>query len=659
SPTSARPLASPCAAPEQPRTRTLPPLVLPEMARLYGVRMPATVEDVVDEAIGDLFDHQRGSGGFGFWEDDPVVPWLSAYAMLAVETAAKKGYFVPKGARDSGIAYLRQVLDQTRIGDGADEGDEAQPADPEETGDAPRAAVAGGDVGPVGSEDKPKRAYATLAFVADVLASLGQADPGYLNRLFDARAHRPLFTQAVLLHAMALAHMPAAELDALVKEIEARVRVDGASAYVDEADTLYADFLDSPSRTTALALRALVAARPRDPLAPRLARGLLDHRVNGAWRSTQENVWALLALDDYRRAAEPGTPNFEARVFLRSAPVGAGGAGGRARAGRSPPRVGRAARASGHRRPAARGPRAHRLCARHERRESGPRSARAPRPGRRGAPSTRLRRLPRGRGDPPRAARRPGAHVHSARGPGALSFSVSGPRHDPGRLRRAPDARRVHVRARRPRENGGDPLHRRPGGAEGRPPHAEVVMRKPMFAFTKHQIVSLLTNGLGRLGGRRGIVSLLTNGLRVLAVPVAALALALVAVAVAVARTPLPSELREPVAAGSIVVADREGRPLREVRARDGTRARWVTLDGVPAVTRQAMLAAEDARFFAHPGVDVLALVRAAALDLWSRRIVSGGSTLTMQLARLVRPHPRTLRGKLGEMILALRIERS
>ena len=184
-------------------------------------------------------------------------------------------------------------------------------------------------------------------------------------------------------------------------------------------------------------------------------------------------------------------------------------------------------------------------------------------------------------------------------------------------------------------------------------------MRKPMFAFTKHQIVSLLTNGLGRLGGRRGIVSLLTNGLRVLAVPVAALALALVAVAVAVARTPLPSELREPVAAGSIVVADREGRPLREVRARDGTRARWVTLDGVPAVTRQAMLAAEDARFFAHPGVDVLALVRAAALDLWSRRIVSGGSTLTMQLARLVRPHPRTLRGKLGEMILALRIERS
>jgi uncharacterized protein YfaS (alpha-2-macroglobulin family) len=304
---------------EQLTSRILPLLVLPEMARLYGVRMPAKVDDVVDGGVGDLLAHQRGSGGFGYWDDDAVVPWLSAYAMLAVETAAKKGYFVPKGARDSGVAYLRQVLDQTRIGDGSDEGDEAQPSDPEESAGEPPAANAAGDVA---LEDRPKRAYATLVFVADVLASLGQADPGYLNRLFDARAHRPLFTQALLLHAMAIAHMPAAEIDALVREIKARVRADAASAYVDEADSLYADFLDSPSRTTALVLRALVAARTADVLAPRLARGLLDHRLNGAWRSTQENVWALLALDDYRHAAESAAPNFDARVFLGSSRVG-------------------------------------------------------------------------------------------------------------------------------------------------------------------------------------------------------------------------------------------------------------------------------------------------------------------------------------------------
>ena len=164
-----------------------------------------------------------------------------------------------------------------------------------------------------------------------------------------------------------------------------------------------------------------------------------------------------------------------------------------------------------------------------------------------------------------------------------------------------------------------------------------------------------MTPRLQDLFTKRQIVSLLTISIRALAVLSGALAL----VAAAVALTPLPDELRGPVAAGSVVVADRDGRTLRELRAGDGTRARWLTLDAVPDVTRRAVLAAEDTRFFRHPGVDPAALVRAAALDLWNRRIVSGGSTLTMQLARLVRPHPRTLRGKVGEMILALRIERS
>jgi uncharacterized protein YfaS (alpha-2-macroglobulin family) len=87
---------------------------------------------------------------------------------------------------------------------------------------------------------------------------------------------------------------------------------------------VYADLLDSSSRTTALVLRALVLARPGHPLASRLARGLLDHRTNGAWRSTQENVWALLALDDYRRQEEAVAPAFDARVFLGRERLGEG-----------------------------------------------------------------------------------------------------------------------------------------------------------------------------------------------------------------------------------------------------------------------------------------------------------------------------------------------
>jgi hypothetical protein len=309
-----RAIEYPYGCTEQLTSRILPLLVLPEMARQFGARMPAKIDDNVDDAVGELMTHQTGSGGFGFWGDDEAVPWLSAYAMLALESAAKKGHFVPKSARDSGIDYLRRELDHASFGEEADSDSE-----PEDDGNAePDSPEGQTPIAPASSPAQKKtRAYATVAFIADVLTVLGQPDPGYLNRLFDARKGRPLFAQAMLLHAMVGAHMPRAEILVLDKELEGRLRVDDKQAFADEADgTDLPDLLDSSSRTTALVLRALVATDPADPLATRLARGLLSRRVNGAWRSTQENVWALLALDDYRRAVETTVPDFDARVFL-------------------------------------------------------------------------------------------------------------------------------------------------------------------------------------------------------------------------------------------------------------------------------------------------------------------------------------------------------
>ncbi|HEY5242844.1 MAG TPA: transglycosylase domain-containing protein, partial [Polyangiaceae bacterium] len=140
-------------------------------------------------------------------------------------------------------------------------------------------------------------------------------------------------------------------------------------------------------------------------------------------------------------------------------------------------------------------------------------------------------------------------------------------------------------------------------------------------------------------------------GVLLVAVPV----LALVARA---ATMGLPAELRG-VGSESIRFVDRDGRAMREVRADDTTRARAVSLSEVSNDLEHAVLAAEDRRFFDHPGVDPLAVARAAWSDVTHARVVSGASTLTMQLARLVRPHRRNLLGKLDEAALALRIEAS
>jgi uncharacterized protein YfaS (alpha-2-macroglobulin family) len=65
-----------------------------------------------------------------------------------------------------------------------------------------------------------------------------------------------------------------------------------------------------------MALRAMIATDPKHALAGRLAKGLLGARNKGTWRSTQETAWALLSLDDYRRAQEKAPAEFDARVFV-------------------------------------------------------------------------------------------------------------------------------------------------------------------------------------------------------------------------------------------------------------------------------------------------------------------------------------------------------
>lgn len=107
------------------------------------------------------------------------------------------------------------------------------------------------------------------------------------------------------------------------------------------------------------------------------------------------------------------------------------------------------------------------------------------------------------------------------------------------------------------------------------------------------------------------------------------------------------------------VVTDRHGVLLRIAAGRDGERFLPVDPDGVSPHLVAAVLAAEDKRFFRHRGVDVAALARAAWQDVAARRVVSGGSTITMQLARLLDPRPRTLAGKLVQAVQALRIEAS
>lgn len=129
--------------------------------------------------------------------------------------------------------------------------------------------------------------------------------------------------------------------------------------------------------------------------------------------------------------------------------------------------------------------------------------------------------------------------------------------------------------------------------------------------------------------------------------------------AIAVVIEPLPHGLRTRAFAIGTVVEDSAGRILGQSRNGDYRLAIPVQLTRVPAPVRRAILAAEDARFYRHRGVDPLAIVRAAWQLVLHRRIISGGSTITQQLARTLVPRSRNFYGKWREMTVSLRIEAS
>jgi penicillin-binding protein 1C len=125
---------------------------------------------------------------------------------------------------------------------------------------------------------------------------------------------------------------------------------------------------------------------------------------------------------------------------------------------------------------------------------------------------------------------------------------------------------------------------------------------------------------------------------------------------------PIDDGLLQDAAVESTVVVDRGGLVLYEALSHDGTRAIALGAEQLPPMLIAATLAAEDRRYWSHPGVDPLAMLRALRVNLVERRVVEGGSTISQQVAKLLlnRKEPtrhRGVRAKIDEAILALRLE--
>lgn len=269
----------PYACTEQLASGLLPLTSLRGLAERYGLAVPADLAAAIEARVGSILSRQRGDGGFGLWPDSPELhPWVSAYSLWVLDQAREAGARVPARSLELGVAFLRQRLSEPR----------ETPAE-----------------------------WATAALMADTLAALERPDPEYTAQLFAERARLTVFGRALLLHAATTGKADPTLVDTLARELEAMIVLHGNKAQLaaPEPETLW-ELFDSEARTEALVLWALLAKDAKHPLAEPLARGLLERREAGRWRSTQESAYALLALDAYRRAAEAEPPRFDAAIWF-------------------------------------------------------------------------------------------------------------------------------------------------------------------------------------------------------------------------------------------------------------------------------------------------------------------------------------------------------
>ena len=244
----------------------------------------AEMEAAVARDLNRLSSMQNDDGGFGFWQrGDESWPFLSIHVAHALVRAQQKRLPINVVTYYRVQEYLRNI--ESHI--------------------------------PANYSQETK--LALKAYALYVRALMGDRDSGAARKMLAESSVDSLPLEAIgwLLPVLSGDAGLRPEVEQLRNTLKNRVTETASTAnfaysYHDE-DYLV---LNSSRRADAVILETLIGDQPGNDLIPKIVRGLLDHRVQGRWDSTQENVFVLLALERYFRTYEKVTPNFVARVWL-------------------------------------------------------------------------------------------------------------------------------------------------------------------------------------------------------------------------------------------------------------------------------------------------------------------------------------------------------
>lgn len=267
---------------EQTMSRFLPSVLVKQALDKLQIRNEKIEKELpkqVEDGLTRLYAFQHDDGGWGWWESDDSQPYETAYVLYGLLQAKKAGYKIDENAITRAIRFLRQPLVDTND-------------------------------------------YDLKVYLAYVLAEAGQGDPALARAMIEKQDKMSLNSRALL----ALLLKSVGE-ETRAKEIVttlAKLAVETTqTAYWAESDASRQrwQFFISNGRTTATILRALLALDPQSPLVPKTVRYLMQNRLGGYWRTTQETAQVLIALTDYLAQTRELDANFSYEVFVNGKSV--------------------------------------------------------------------------------------------------------------------------------------------------------------------------------------------------------------------------------------------------------------------------------------------------------------------------------------------------
>lgn len=270
---------------EQKLSGIMPALAGGELVSEFGLGDTAYWTPLAQKTLDSLADYQHPSGGFGYWAGDSRPdPYLTAYALDAVNLAERGGWRVDKTVSGKAAKWLADWLDAQR-----------QWAYPYSQAEV----------------------YAARAYALYALAVNGDSRPGLFAQLYAVRGQLPLGARAWLLKAAP--YMTSAEetQKSLAAELLSLAKIAPQSLHFEDSDGLALPWLhESAAKTTGVCLEALLSGGNGFAGAEKAARWLLDEqKTGGRWRTTHENAAVVRALVAFHRLHEKGGGTFSAYAF--------------------------------------------------------------------------------------------------------------------------------------------------------------------------------------------------------------------------------------------------------------------------------------------------------------------------------------------------------